>query len=469
MRRIASVGAVGLAMLIGACEGGSNPGLTVELIDPSGQNAALDVVEGTLRLQVEQDGRELCEDGAACSAQISGGDFDLTLPIADLEAITRIRGEITGADAPLEGAVPPFAVAGEFLETAMVPVRLVMMPVGDPSMTCQPITLSNFSTSNRPRLVVARRDMGVAIRRNLIVLAGGVGEGGDSDRVDFFDQVVFEMRPPLQSTPAPLGRARALAMSEDDTLVVGNGAYVYRRQIDPPGPPAPTAAPSALHDGVDYGSALVRLEQSTVVIGGSATAEVSWVTAQGNPSAASNPLPEVRPSAVAAANDQGILVVGGGVEGGVWLEANEPAVPIDGLPAGDGGWLAVSPSGDSFLWIGGTGADTWLITGCPGACTATESDLEWSRARSGASGVQTRAGAFWIVGGDDSAAIDRVIWDSDTQPRLVEGPSLVTPRAGAAVAEHASGVVIVIGGEGSEGMHDDAELCTPPEGVDPLI
>ena len=41
---------------------------------------------------------------------------ELTLPIADLEAITRIRGEIDGADAPLEGAVPPFAVAGEFFE-----------------------------------------------------------------------------------------------------------------------------------------------------------------------------------------------------------------------------------------------------------------------------------------------------------------------------------------------------------------
>jgi len=74
---------------------------------------------------------------------------------------------------------------------------------------------------------------------------------------------------------------------------------------------------------------------------------------------------------------------------------------------------------------------------------------------------------FWIVGGDASAAIDIVRWDGET-PRIVEGSPLDVARAGAALVEHASGVVMVIGGEGATGMLDTVELCMLDAPLDPL-
>jgi hypothetical protein len=50
----------------------------------------------------------------------------------------------------------------------------------------------------------------------------------------------------------------------------------------------------------------------------------------------------------------------------------------------------------------------------------------------------------------------------------VEGPPLETARAGAALVEHASGIVMVIGGEGETGMLHSVELCMPDAPLDPL-
>lgn len=137
-----------------------------------------------------------------------------------------------------------------------------------------------------------------------------------------------------------------------------------------------------------------------------------------------------------------------------------------------GGWIAVSPSRQTFLAIGGSGSETTIFRGCP-ACVGEPGPM-WTRARAGASAVQTAAGALWIVGGDDSALIDRVVWRDEgwrEVPEIIEETfTLTTPRDGAAVVEHASGVVTIIGGENTvSGMLDTVEVCTPPGALDPLF
>ena len=442
-----------------ACEGTNSPGVTIELVDPAGDNAAFGIVEGTLSVEVRQGDSLLCADG--CESPIRGGEFRLGLPLESLTEPTTIHGRISGADSPTTvGAVTRFTVAGEFLETAEVPVRMVMMQAG----RCEPLTLPNISSEGRPRLVEPRRDAAAIVRRNLVMLAGGVGPSGGSARVDFFDQVVVEMRPPLDSPPLdqPLGITRGLALSEDESLVVGDTAWLYVSQR---GPPAPT--PVALHEGADGTSALVLLGSAAGVIGGTDTDQITWFSARGT-DLGTGALLQPRSGAIAAAGANGALVVGG-AEGGEWIQRPPLlSTAIDGLPDRSGGWIATSPSGRTFLWIGATGAETWLIEGCPEACEASLSPLRWETARSGAAATQTAAGVLWIVGGDgDSRQVDLVRWDGET-PRLSTGPELSSGRAGATVVEQVSGVVLVIGGERADGFLHDAEICTPAEGLDVL-
>ncbi len=437
------------------CDDATSPGVTIELIDPSGENAAVGVVEGTLSIELRQGETLLCTEG--CDTEIRGGDFALALPIASLVDLTRIQGRISGADVPTTwGAVPPFAIAGEGLETAELPVRLVMLP---PSR-CGLLRLFNVSTEGRPRLVEPRRGAAAVVRRNVVLLAGGIGPGGGSSRIDFFDQVVVEMRPPLEPAPGPLGRTVGLAMSEDESLFVGDTAWIYVRQMGPPG-----ATSVVLHAGADGSSALVLLGGLAGVIGGTGTSEISWITVGGT-AVATGALSVERPGAIAARGaGEGALVVGG-APGGEWVAPNMPPRPFAGVPDASGGWLAVSPSGQSYLWIGATGTQTSVITGCPSACAVTDGP-SWDRARDGASGTQTEAGAFWIVGGEGSDLIDIVRWEGET-PSIEPGPTLSSgTRAGASVVEHASGVVLVIGGQRGTEYLSDVELCMPAA-LDPL-
>ena len=67
---------------------------------------------------------------------------------------------------------------------------------------------------------------------------------------------------------------------------------------------------------------------------------------------------------------------------------------------------------------------------------------------------------LWIVGGEGSDEVDRVVWDGST-PRFEAGPTLAEARTGAAVFEQASGIVTVVGGEGPEGLSRSVEQCMP--------
>lgn len=233
---------------------------------------------------------------------------------------------------------------------------------------------------------------------------------------------------------------------------------MYERQVQ--GPPAP--AQVTVHEGAGFASALALVNNTAAVIGGTDTDQVSWFTARTPFPATTLTTPRAFPAAAAGA--EGVLVVGGG-PGAEWITITGAPVFIDGVPDSVGGWVTASPSGQTFLAIGGSGAVTTIFRGCP-ACVA-EPGPEWTRARDGASAVRTEAGVLWIVGGDDSALVDLVRWEGE-MPMVSPGPDLSQPRAGAAVAEHASGVVFVVGGENAEGMLAEAELCTPAEGLDPL-
>ncbi|MEZ4335235.1 MAG: hypothetical protein R3B82_01275 [Sandaracinaceae bacterium] len=453
-----------LLLVLAACEGASTPGVRIELIDSNGENAAREIVEGVLAVRVRQGDQSLCDGG--CSTPINGGTFELTLPIDSLVELTYLQAEITGNSMHTVGAVAPFAISGEFLETATVPVRIVMMDPG----TCAPLDLRNVSTAGIPRLVEGRRDMAIAVRRNLVLLAGGRTLTAGSSRADFFDQVVVEMRPPLDDPAGALGPSRGLTISEDQSLVVGETAWIWDRQVQ--APPAAVPLPTTLHAGAGFTSGLAIVNNSIAVIGGDGSDAVTWFTAQTALGPSTLAVPRTSPAV--GVGREGILVVGGG-PGAEWImppPVTGRAFMDDGIPTSEGGWIAVSPSRDTFLAIGGSGTQTTIFRGCPD-CTV-EDGPTWTRARVGASAVQTEAGVLWIVGGEGSALVDRVVWD-DERPSIVEESfELSAPRAGAAVVEHASGVIMVVGGEtvdaeGVSRMLDTVELCTPSEGLDALL
>jgi len=442
------------ALSLLGCDGATSPGVRIELVDPAGENAALGIIEGTLSIELRQGDQLLCDEG--CDAEIRGGEFELTLPIQSLVELTTIHGSMSGGDEPLQGVVPPFAVAGEGLETAEVPVRLVMMPAA----RCEPLELFNVSTAGRPRLVEPRRDAVPVVRRNIVLLGGGTGVSGGSSRIDLFDQVVMEMRPPLESPAGPLGRTVGLALSENESLFVGDSAWIYVSQMGPPG-----ATSIDVHAGADGTSALVLVTGIAGIIGGTDTREISWVTARGT-ALPGGMLTVERSGAVAATGSRDGALVVGGAPGGEWISpANAPIALTDPLPDASGGWLVVSPSGQSYLWVGATGSDTHLITECPGACNVSAGPT-WDRARDGAAGTSTAAGAFWIVGGEGSDLVDIVRWDGE-RPSFDVGPTLSSVRAGASVVEHASGVILVMGGQQGSDFLDTVELCSPV-GLDAL-
>lgn len=456
------------ALMAAGCESG--PGVsavTIRLIDPAGENAASDIVEGFVQVAIRQGDSLFCEDGS-CEATIERGTFDLQFQHRDLSFTehTLIQAEISGGDAPLVGAVPMFSIYREGLETGELPLRLVMMTPGAP--TCAPLTLSNIGASSPPRLL-SRRDVGAVLRRNMVVLAGGVGERGDSERVDFFDGVVVEMRPPLDDAPGPIGSARGIALSEDASLVLGTRSNVLISRRRPPIPGPPVVTEPQLHDGAGVASASANLDRFTVIAGGTDSDGASWLDELGQVEAEAT-LVTPRTGAVAATGRGYVLVVGGGAPGAApaeWLELGaSTGTPVDGIPEGAGGFLVASPTRERFLWVDySADGSTTLITGCPTACAATDGPA-WPRPREGAAGVRTAAGVFWLVGGTEtgtpSALTDRILWSGEV-PEFQTGPDLTTARTGAAAVEHASGTITVFGGEGPEGLLGDVELCMPPQ------
>lgn len=470
-----------LGLSLAACNESSGPAtLTVQMIDPAGGNAAANVVAGTLDVQIRQ-GEEIRGCDTTPCAQIRNMDFDLVLPIQSADALTFIHARIEGDSehALLFGAVPGFVISQDG-GLGELPIRVVFSPPDQ----CHVLAPEGVDASGPPRLPRPVRDAAVAIRRNLALLVGGQETDRASERAVRFDQLVVQTIP-LDAVEQPVGPARGLTLSEDHSLIVGDTVLLYELRR---GPPEPTIV-NGLHDGVGYASSLVALPEHGAILGGDATREITWLTRRGI-RAREQPTQLVTERAFAAATALGstVLVVGGNAPGTPNAELVEPlADGVDAgldeaaLPPGSGGYLVESPSGASALWIGWAHPDgtpsstTVLITGCtrPSGCVASEGPA-WPRPRLEAAATRTFAGVFWILGGSvegadgpaPSAFTDTVRWDGET-PTIAPGPPLVAARAGGTAFAHISGIVTIAGGQGTDGLRDDFELCFPAA-LDPI-
>ena len=473
MRRRWLIG-VGFASVLFGCEGANaSSALTIELVRPDGGNPASDFVAGTLSVAVRQGERVLNCGGGRCETRIRNGEFDLQLPIESFLDRTFIHATIVSGGTVRIGATPGFTIGNSGLEMGLLPVRVVM----EEPMHCVGLSLENVAGAGPPRLAQPARGAGAAIRRDQAFILGGETEDGAAQTAIRLDQVVTQSEP-LVDLPFALGRARALAFDEDNTLYVGEGGALML--VPDRGPAA--RLPLSLHAGASDRSALALFDDVAAVIGGTASAMISWVEAPETVVGSTGLVATREDAAVAflhgAGRARGLLVVGGQLDGespAEWVERTGDGVALDALndlPVGFGGWLVPSPSGRTALWVGWSRADTGaaspatiVIRGCPEAC-AWEPGPVWDRARLGAMGAMTPAHAFWILGGVDSTTTERVVWSAES-PFLEMGPELGSPRADGVAFTHASGIVTVAGGLGPDGLRDDIEQCYPAA-LDPL-
>jgi hypothetical protein len=458
------------AFALAACEGGGgSSGLDVQLVDPTGENAA-DELDGTLRIVVRQEDRVLDCGSTECMSEIDDGEFELVFPLASFDQRTWAQAIIEHtAPGTLIGATPAFASFGEGIEP-LGHVRIVMAP---PSV-CRELTLEGAVYAEVAELSPARAHAAFVLRRNLALFAGGDGDGDAGSSIDRYDLLLNEgYSDPNWTGDDEIGPARGIAISEDVSLIVGDASsWSYSRNSS-------SFDERSLHDGAGSRSALLALEDGAVVIGGAATRDITWLAE--NASARALGLLAIARTAPAATHlGDGILVVGGHADGEAaieWIEelGDGTAHDAETLPLGSGGVLLPSPDGTAALYVafdvaGVPSPATYVIRGCPASCEVTDGPQWGDRARSDVATVVTEAGDLWIVGGSragvPSNETDIIYWDRG-EPRIGAGPDLVRPRAGASVIEHASGIVLVAGGAGMDGMVGSFELCFPAE-LDPL-
>ncbi len=436
--------------------------IDVELVDPSGAPPADDIVSGTLSVRVRHGESVLDCEGAECTSPIDNGNFELVLPLTDLEAPTSIQAEIQSDTELRIGAMPAFKPYGESIEQVGV-VQIVVVPTS----SCRVLELEGLVSEAVPLLSTPITHAAGVARRNTALIAGGDG----SQDVDRFDQLTFDRDTPPMWTPQPIGRARGLALSPDLSLVVGeNGAWLFAAAPGELG--APRVEAISLPGATDA-SALVDLDADGAAVVGPARA-IHWLSPAGEQlSTTMLALERSRPAA--ARIGSGVLVVGSGAPEWIGLQGNGELVSgLDDLPAGNGGWLLPSPDGNAALWIGFdvggvVSGETRIVRGCPSACSH-EPGPTWENPRTDVAALVTSTGMLWLIGGDvggtPSTLVERVRWDAGNVV-IDTGISLAHARAGATAFEHASGIVTVAGGRGTDMLRNDFEMCFPPA-LDPL-
>lgn len=459
--------------LLACNQGPSNGIIQMRILGTDGANPVDGVDEGTLTIAVRHDGQLVDCDGGPCTSEIRDGDFKLDLPLTSFSAITAVNVEIEGDGERWIGAMPPFLPWGEGVDLTGV----ARIAVGHP-MRCEPLTLEGPVTGDPPHLEKPRRRVAAVVRRNVVLLAGGLdADDADDDHVDRFDELLIDTDPlPTWEAPKEIGAAHGLSLTEDTSLVVGDASsWVFQRaESTPPRAVAITLA------GASFESALVDLGASGgAVVGGTESDAIHWLYDDGV-SAGTTHLVTPRAAPAAVALGGGVLVVGGNVPGtpaAEWAQNNQNGEPLDAsdLPAARGGFLLPSPDRTAAIWIGfetaeGPSTQTWVFRDCRD-CVAEQGPITWDGARAEVTAVVTRAGALWLIGGEDadgnpSGLVDIVRWAGST-PTIERGPDLQYLRAGAIAFEHASGIVTIAGGRGEGGLRNDVEMCFPA-GLDPL-
>lgn len=473
VRALAALLSVSASVLMG-CEGGGPTAMSVEIVDETGGNPVLDVARGTLTLRVAQDGAtDVLE-----LASISGGSFDLSLPIGSYAARTVIEATIEDDAGPtLVGATVPFVPLGYGR------VRIV---VGAPE-TC--VALSS------PHLPAPVESAGLALHGSNLLLFGGLASG-ETRRSDVHLLSPIELTLPtvpleVATLAIPMGRTRALSLGttagRNNVLIVSDTSNVVfdaSRTV--------TGARDTLIEGLapSADSVLVALgDLGAAVVG---TTAITFVDPTGAITH-TRALRFSRTGAAAARLGDGILVAGGGRTGDdvfEWHPAAQAAGSLDEVAFGAGlaqrvsGSLAVSPTSDAAILLLGRSPDddtlvpgSLVVTGCPTRCTTEAGpDPDAAALRSGAipvpraalsAGDYERPATTLLVGGDTdvgsdlgvpSGATTSVRWDGTT-PVLAAERGLVTPRSGHAALALGASIVLVAGGTGPTRVLDDLELC----------
>lgn len=443
-----------LSTLLG-CNDGPRPPFRIEVVNAQGQSPILGAALGHLDVTVTQG-----SDVRRARADLLNGTFQLDLAIPSYTAYTNIDVELVRDGVTMYGSTANMVPLG--IGYARVPV----VAAG----TCERIATQQLGTPRASHAVVMSDFTAVAV--------GGIrGDGAPT-------QVVETWRAPqLTSIDANLasltlaqavGRVRALTFYQVPRVLVVASSRVSILDLNAAPSPSADLVPTGLHAGAGDPSALVDLITGGVLLVGPGT-NASWITLER--AVTSSVLPEARDQSTGTLlATSHILVAGGNADGNslgglIPLDAADRnnVVSFGPTDARRGGWLAPSPDRRSALYVGSRDAtdtltpETFLITGCPGACTVRPGPM-WNEARENATFVDGPDGTTWILGGLESAAsvstVERIDWDGAT-PRFTTSGALNTPRESAAAVHLAGGMILISGGRNGATMLSDFELCAP--------
>lgn len=469
MRSHASTSSLGvlascaLAALGAGCDESREP-FAIEIVTAAGTDPVAGASSGRLRVLVAQDGQPTRDQGV----DLVGGTFQLDVTIADFVSPTRIGVELVRDGVTSVGAVPSFS------------------PIGFPFVSIPVVPRGTCETLGPQRLATGRVGATLVTVDALILLVGGLdGTATPVAEVERFTTQLLGADAgsiPALNEDAAVGRARGVRLVSTEHAIVVSAARTVDVNLSNGASPVVSEL-MGLHGGTGERSAIVDLSGNGIALVGGADADagvarISWITI--DRTVTSSTLPNTRRDAAATSwgSAEGVLVAGGNasaeptflfVPSAIAMRESVRSFDVVGDEARvlRGGALVRSPEGNAALYLGAideTGEptdETWIVTGCPASCTASEGPV-WAHPRSGFAFAQTVAGG-WLVGGRDAsgtvAFADRITW-SGTTPTIT--PALLhDAREDAAITPIAGGLVLVGGGRDAAGVRADFELCAP--------
>lgn len=442
------------------CSDGPRPAFRIEVVNAQGQSPILGVATGRIDVTVTQRTDRDVEERR--SATIEGGTFQLEVPVSNYASLTHIDIDLLRDGALLYGSTV------EFSPLYYGFIRIVMVPAG----TCETVSTQALATPRAGHAMLTLGDLTFGI--------GGVrADGAPIQSIEGWGtaqltNVLANQAPDQLDQAEP--QVRAVPLDFYSALIAGSRFSIYDK--NPELPAAELNVPLAgVHEGAGEFSALADLGTNfgVAIIGGVSAPSISWVLSR-TVTTSALPQPRREATAMRLASGSELLVVGGNDDGNA-LGAIVPTsaglrnnvVSFGPTDARRGGWLAASPDRRSALYIGsrdGTDTltpETFLITGCPTACTVTPGPM-WNEARENATFVDDPDGTTWILGGLEGAAsvstVERIEWDGAV-PRFTTSGALRTPRESAAAVHLAGGMILISGGRNGATMLSDFELCAP--------
>ncbi|HJL00651.1 MAG TPA: hypothetical protein RMH85_19655 [Polyangiaceae bacterium LLY-WYZ-15_(1-7)] len=409
--------------LLGCEDDPPRAAIDVRIVTTTGEDPLEAPGVARFTLAMEQTGR------ARTELEADADDRSAAIELGSLSADTRLRVRLESADGAvlLHGAPPTFA-----------PISaggLVRVLVGPPGV-CEVVPEAELDL---PRTLPA----GARLDTFALFLAGEAS-GAPSSAVEFLDLLRFYPGE-LEDLSLAQGPARGAAVGLSTMLAVtGEGAVLYDLAS------ADERETSlALHDGADAQSATVALPGGgALVAGGTASAGLTFVAADGSTSAATLTAPRAAPLLVPF--DGGRVLVVDAAEGAEVVSAAGAPSLVD-LPAFAP--AAAIRDGDAVLLVGegSDGPATLALEGCPGACVASAGPA-WPMARAGV----VSAGPY-LVGG---ALVERATHGEDGW-RIEPAWELARTHRAPLALLFESGVLVVVAGEDDGGPVPFVELCFP--------